>query len=75
LLSQILNEKPSEIDFSVTKEENGNYLKNICADINLSPDNINFRDIAVFIKLMEFKDNENLTFIGKIKIFIKFTFL
>jgi len=75
LLTHIFNEKLSEIDFSATKEENGDYLKNICAEINLGPDNINFRDIAVFIKQMEFKDNENLTFIGKIKIFIKLTFL
>ncbi len=64
ILLHISNENSSEIDFSATKEENINYLKNVCSEINLNPYNINFTEIALFIKILENKENENLNFNG-----------
>jgi len=59
----------SEIDFSVTKEENVLCLKNLCFEENLLDQDINYSDIAVFLKLLEFKDQESLSFYCKYNFF------
>ncbi len=64
-LMKILDIYNSDIDFSNSKEENFKFLKNVSEETKFNDENINYRDLSVFLKLFENKDNEILDFNGK----------